>query len=781
MEPVYLDLHIHTSDDPNSLNQNYDLETLILKVKGKAESEDFLISLTDHNTINEKVYLEARKKIPKGLILGVELHIRSHKNEETKAYHCHIYFNFDEVGITEEVIKDINHKLDLLYPNKQPTLKDKDIPDIQQIIETFDEYDFLLLPHGGQTHSTFDEALPEGKEFDNAMQRSIYYNFFDGFTSRSDQRTERTRNYLERLGIHEFVNLITSTDNYKPNVYPNPKQEEALPFIPTWMLAAPTFAGLRLSLSDSSRLVQSHTKPLKWRESIKSISLLNEKIDIDVTLTPGLNVVIGESSSGKTLLVDSLVKKITRSSFEESKYRDYGVDDIEVDYPDGLHPHFIDQNFIITVTTGERKVSEIPIISRILPQNTDARKDVERGKKDLNENLVFLFNTVSRIETLEAEIQRIPVLSQLITAEDIKENILKGFLSIVSSLRNADYSSGQETEDLKFLDNLEERLKNNPFIEHNANLIVALKKEINEMRSYAALESDVKKKIQKQKKEIDNTLLAKEGESRRKKNDFDELVNKMKEYYQLLISFQNTLELIASFSIKASSETTEIEGYKISVENKFKLDPEIIKEELNNHLLAIHQISKFEEITPDKLFRNQFKNNQRGRTQGDTNPTYIAIQGNIYSKIAANDTITYKILTSDGDDFDTLSPGKKTAILLHLILNFQDDKAPLIIDQPEDNLATSYMNEGLVKSIKKMKDKKQIIFVSHNATIPMLGDAQNIILCKNMGDRIEIRSNPLEGKVDNIHMVDHIAKIADGGKASIKKRFKKYNLKSFKE
>jgi len=115
-----------------------------------------------------------------------------------------------------------------------------------------------------------------------------------------------------------------------------------------------------------------------------------------------------------------------------------------------------------------------------------------------------------------------------------------------------------------------------------------------------------------------------------------------------------------------------------------------------------------------------------------------------------------------------------------LIINFEDDDAPLIIDQPEDNLATSYINGDLVKSIKNNKRKKQIIFVSHNATIPMSGDAQNLILCENIGGKITIRSSPLEGKIDDKNAVDYVAKITDGGKSSVKKRFKKYDLKQFK-
>jgi len=63
----------------------------------------------------------------------------------------------------------------------------------------------------------------------------------------------------------------------------------------------------------------------------------------------------------------------------------------------------------------------------------------------------------------------------------------------------------------------------------------------------------------------------------------------------------------------------------------------------------------------------------------------------------------------------------------------------------------------------------------------MLADAQNVILCNNVNNRIVIKSSPLEGKIENKNVLDHIAEITDGGKSSIKKRVKKYNLKKFTE
>ena len=97
------------------------------------------------------------------------------------------------------------------------------------------------------------------------------------------------------------------------------------------------------------------------------------------------------------------------------------------------------------------------------------------------------------------------------------------------------------------------------------------------------------------------------------------------------------------------------------------------------------------------------------------------------------------------------------------------------------NLANSYFNDGMIRSLKRAKLNKQVLIVSHNATIPMLGDAQNIILCRNSDYKIKIVSEKLEGEIDGKPVIDPIAEITDGGKKEIKKRFKKYNFKKYRE
>jgi hypothetical protein len=62
----------------------------------------------------------------------------------------------------------------------------------------------------------------------------------------------------------------------------------------------------------------------------------------------------------------------------------------------------------------------------------------------------------------------------------------------------------------------------------------------------------------------------------------------------------------------------------------------------------------------------------------------------------------------------------------------------------------------------------------------MLGDAQNVIVCKNVNGIVQIKSAPLESYIDGERVLDLIADITDGGKPSIRKRVKKYDLKRYK-
>ena len=62
-----------------------------------------------------------------------------------------------------------------------------------------------------------------------------------------------------------------------------------------------------------------------------------------------------------------------------------------------------------------------------------------------------------------------------------------------------------------------------------------------------------------------------------------------------------------------------------------------------------------------------------------------------------------------------------------LLLLLLESDAPLIVDQPEDDLDNRFITEGVVPRMRDEKQRRQFIFSTHNANIPVQGDAELIV------------------------------------------------------
>ena len=772
MEPVYIDIHIHTSSNPDNLNVDYDVETLFSKVRSKAQGQSILLSFTDHNVINKKAYITAFDACSTDihLILGVELHI--HYVPETEAYHCHMFFKNE---VTEQSIDDINGILKRLYPQKTVEKKDTSIPTLDKIINEFDNYDFVLLPHGGQSHATFNKAIPPTKKFDTMMERSVYYNQFDGFTARSESRRDETDRYFQKLGISDFVNLVTCSDNYDPDRYPDAKAKDAEPFIPTWMFSQPTFEGFRLSLSEKSRLIYSQTKPESWSEKIESVKYKNEFLDIDVQFSSGLNVVIGGSSSGKTLLVDSIWRKLSKKSFEDSNYKDFDVENINVVNPSEMTPHYLGQNYIMKVigNDSEQGIEDIEIIKSLFPDNREISAQVGNSLATLKKDLTELIRTVEDIESIEHKMRVTPQVGRLLVLKPIRQNIISTLLPKSNERNSISYENSKKTSHITTLLEIKTILRNNPFVPNYNTTIDELIKILQTVYKYSEVENSVFTTIENANSTYASILRVESQEDQTKTQQFNELIKQISDYIYLNRKFKKYLHAIASYQVEFETREIKSSGHSLFIKNQYKINKNIVLDVFNNKLKTTCKIDTFNDISPEKLYQNNFSG------QKPKVADYQDFINRVYKDFENMNKTVYSIITEEGKDFSRLSAGWKTSVLLDLILGYDKDIAPIIIDQPEDNLATKYINDGLVSAIKKVKNTKQIILVSHNATIPMMGDAQQIIYCENKNGVIVIRSSPLEGQIGEKSILDLIASITDGGKPSIKKRVKKYNLKKF--
>ena len=123
-------------------------------------------------------------------------------------------------------------------------------------------------------------------------------------------------------------------------------------------------------------------------------------------------------------------------------------------------------------------------------------------------------------------------------------------------------------------------------------------------------------------------------------------------------------------------------------------------------------------------------------------------------------------------DFAKLSLGQQQSVLLALVLS-SDSNRPLIIDQPEDNLDGEFIYSTLVPVLRRAKERRQIIIVTHNANVAVLGDAELIIVMKAMNDRGEVVAR---GSIDSPPIRAAACAILEGAKEAFIRRAKVYGV-----
>ncbi len=121
----------------------------------------------------------------------------------------------------------------------------------------------------------------------------------------------------------------------------------------------------------------------------------------------------------------------------------------------------------------------------------------------------------------------------------------------------------------------------------------------------------------------------------------------------------------------------------------------------------------------------------------------------------------------DYKDATVLSTGQKCTTILPILL--LESASPLLIDQPEDNLDNAFIYETVVKSVRGVRGKRQLIFVTHNPNIPVLGDAQQVIVLQSNGRTASVKAI---GTVDEVK--DEIETVLEGGREAFRRRKERY-------
>lgn len=126
----------------------------------------------------------------------------------------------------------------------------------------------------------------------------------------------------------------------------------------------------------------------------------------------------------------------------------------------------------------------------------------------------------------------------------------------------------------------------------------------------------------------------------------------------------------------------------------------------------------------------------------------------------------------DGKEYkpsDCLSIGQRCTVVLPILLAHHSQ--PLIIDQPEDHLDNAFVAGTVVKSLQRRQTGDQYILASHNANIPVLANADRVIVMDSDGDRGFVRH---AGGLDDPEIVAAITDLMEGGREAFETRARFY-------
>ncbi len=120
-------------------------------------------------------------------------------------------------------------------------------------------------------------------------------------------------------------------------------------------------------------------------------------------------------------------------------------------------------------------------------------------------------------------------------------------------------------------------------------------------------------------------------------------------------------------------------------------------------------------------------------------------------------------------DVVNVSPGQRAMALLALALAGGNE--PLVIDQPEDDLDNRYIYDEVVQVLADVCQRRQVIVATHNANIPILGDAELVLALDADGKKAKVLAC---GGLEDPAVTEWARRILEGGEAAFQARHRRY-------
>lgn len=767
-EIINIDLHIHScfSDyKDGDIVKESKIENLDILINKLDENKISLCSVTDHNRFSYELYKTLKNKIAindgilKNNLPGIEFDVILESNKPK----CHIIAIFDDSD--DNKVSEIETKM---FDIKKLEKADDtySLEEFEKIIRNIG-INVILIVHqrqgidndSGNTDS-LSNATSNPSEF-------IKVGFIDSLEYNYPRVEGIVKNSLRDVGLS--FPIITGSDCHEWECYPyHDKSTKKVPRDFTKFKCLPTFKGLLMSITGFNTRVNRTINDNK--HYIKNISIN----DVEYPLSNGINAIIGDNGSGKSLLAEILAsdvehhyKKLIDKNNIKIEYNDDSFQKNEINYikqgkiieqvRDGNL--FEDNNDVYFEKISTKDVFSIQIKKYFDNICSYVSKNIK--KYDLLNNLSKTTLTITPIDKNFYH----PVLKTDIDLEDVNtdKTRLDELNKIINSLKleiedNIEYYTEKKVNEK--LQNALVELEQSKKIISN---IYETKKLNNKVRSI------VKSKLINLKTDLDSKRTSDETNRTR----VIDLYDKFKKSIVECVSVQQTKNVFPTFPKKLDGfSVKEYKGYnfcKTAKYNQLELNDEFYDYCFNKDYKTEASIKKIN--TKDEFSKalsnysyTQLEDFKKAKIDGFINE---------YSK----ESTTISEISSSSDIGNT--PGEISLVYYKFtIQEVDEDYNVLIIDQPEDDINPNRIKTYLNKYLNSIKDIKQVILITHNPLLVVNLDVDNVIHLTKNNNTIEIRNGALEYENGDYSILDLVKENLDGGYDAIERRLKAYGRDS---
>jgi len=756
---IKFDLHIHSVasryKEGKGIVDNSTIDNINNLLEKLDELEVGLFSITDHNRFYVELYHELDVEIKsghykniRGLVAGVEFDVKM----DMQMASCHIITIFNaqnEIANYSKIKETIDqYKLESKTDSYSREMFERILKEIGLDVILIACQRSGLDRHEGK-HNSLSESTMDSEDL-------IMTGYINALEFQRPNVEGILRNNLKT--VPRNVMLVMGSDCHDWSVYPNhDKTNGNSQFAHSRAKILPSFKGLLMAVtSPETRINQQVSKNSSY---IKSFMIEDKKIP----LVNGIIAIIGENGSGKSTLLKLLGNKAGSPKYVK-----------EIVIHNKLICEAIDPSKLLFIEQGAiiKRFDNNDLFPKenFMPIVHDRFKDIYNtfasGIMNYIKTRIKIKDAIEQLSTMNLEYSELinsstyfihvdtePNYANISNRHKVHKEELVDLIEKLNAIQEDDYYKQYKHQLSEVIRILEPILKD----------VITL---FNIVEIEKRTKNTIVSSLNTYNRKIDMAATSKENDQidllRHRENFIFHIVDAIRQHSKNNIFPDNPI------IVDGSSKVPDC-GFSFNSEANYHG-----KNVLNVFL--------------SKMFTQNYSNIESLKKITDTQSLINAIKGctcneqveEVYENNLNsffNEMCTcrnYIVDISQGEESLGNTLGELSLAYLKYITENKKEDGAFLIDQPEDHISNNNISKKLITYFNSVRNKKQIIIVTHNPLLVVNQDVDQVIFVNKFNDKIKIISGCLEYENDSINILELIAENMDGGKASIEKRLKVY-------